>query len=36
MKINQIEIIPLDMFVITEEKPRKLSRITPELKVIGR
>jgi hypothetical protein len=24
------------MFVITEKKPRKLSRITPELKVIGR
>ena len=36
MKINQIEIIPLDMVVITEKKPRKLSRITPELKVIGR
>ena len=25
-----------DMFVVTEDKPRKLSRITPELKVIGR
>ncbi len=36
MKINQVEIIPLDMFVITEEKPRKLSRITPDLKVVWR
>ncbi len=25
-----------DMFVITEKRPRKLSRITPELKVVGR
>jgi len=25
-----------DMFVVTEGKPRKLSRITPELKVLGR
>ena len=25
-----------DMYVITEKRPRKLSRITPELKVIGR
>jgi Xaa-Pro aminopeptidase len=25
-----------DMFVVTEDRPRKLSRITPEMKVIGR